>query len=218
MSECDDTAAIAGALGCGDAAAAKLRAVGHLRTWSSGDILAHQGDAATTAWLVLDGAVRCETIAPDGRSTVIATHGPGDLIGGWSAATLPLPGTLISARPSLLLALRTGAIERIGEDDASFALALARSFARQNEQLLARFATRNSLSAPGRLYARLLELADANLIISPAPIVAALATSVQTTRETASRALSVIERRGIVARKGDHWVIQSVRLLEELVV
>jgi CRP/FNR family transcriptional regulator, cyclic AMP receptor protein len=218
MSESDDIAAIAAALRCAAAAAARLHDAGHMRHCGTGDILAHQGDMPPTAWLVLDGAIRCETVSPDGRSTVIAAHGPGDLIGGWSAAVQPLAGALIGARPSLLLALPTGIVERLGGDDAAFALAIAHGFARQSEQLLARFAARNSLTAPGRLYARLIELADAERIISPAPIVVALAASVQTTRETASRALSVVERRGIIARHGDHWVIQSVRLLEDLVI
>jgi CRP/FNR family transcriptional regulator, cyclic AMP receptor protein len=218
MSDSDDIAAIAAALGCAYDAAARLRAAGHLRNCGTGDMLAYQGDIAQTAWLVLDGAIRCETVSPDGRATVIAAHGPGDLIGGWTSSAQPLAGALMGARPSLLLALPVGAIERIGADDAVFALAIAHSFARQAEQLLARFAARNSLTAPGRLYARLVELADANRVISPAPIVAALATSVQTTRETASRALSIIERRGILARQGDQWVIQSLRLLEELIV
>ena len=62
------------------------------------------------------------------------------------------------------------------------------------------------------------ESSDAERVIRPAPIVAALATSVQTTRETASRAISLLERRGIIARQNDHWLIQSIRLLEDLIV
>jgi CRP/FNR family transcriptional regulator, cyclic AMP receptor protein len=218
MSDSDIIAAIAGALHCSDAVAGQLRAAGHVRRIGSGEAIAYQGDVAPSVWLVLDGGVRCETVSPDGRTTVIATHVPGDLMGSWAQSASPLPGALVGARPSLLLALPAGATERIGAEDARFALAIAHSFARQADQLLARFAARNSLTAPGRLYARLIELADAERCIRPAPVVSALATSVQTTRETASRALSTIERRGIIARHGDYWVIQSMRLLEELVV
>jgi CRP-like cAMP-binding protein len=218
MHSSEDIAAIAAALQCAPDAARQLRDAGQLRLCATGHILAHQGDSPSSAWLVLDGAIRCEVVSPDGRTTVIATHGPGDLIGGWSGVRQALPGALVGVRPSWLLVLPVGAIERLCAVNPGFALCVAHSFARQTEQLLARFAARNSLTAPGRLYAQLLELAGPDRIIRPAPIVVALATSVQTTRETASRALSAIERRGILARRADHWEIQSPRLLAELIV
>ena len=218
MSEAEHIAAIAAALGCTETAAAALRQAGHLRHAPSGAIIAHQGDRPALGWVLLDGALRCETLSADGRATVITGYGPGDLVGSWTGLCQPLSGSLIAARPSFLLALPVGTIESIATADTAFALAIARCFSRQSDQLLARFAARNNLSAPGRLYARLIELADPQRILRPAPIVAALATSVQTTRETASRALSQIERRGIIARHPDHWVIQSIRMLEELIV
>jgi CRP-like cAMP-binding protein len=218
MTEAEQIAAIAAALGCVEAAAERLRRLGTLRRLASGGVVAHQGDRPATGWLLLDGALRCEAVSADGRATVIAGYTPGDLTGSWAGECQPLVGSLIAARPSVLLAMPAGAIESLALDDAAFAIAIARSFSRQSDQLLARFAARNNLTAPGRLFARLIELADAERIIRPAPIVAALATSVQTTRETASRALSNLERRGIIARHPDHWLIQSVRLLEDLIV
>ncbi len=218
MTEAEQIAAIAAALRCAEEAAQALRRAGSLRRLASGMVLAHQGDLPTTGWLLLDGALRCEALSADGRSTVIAGYTPGDLTGSWTGECQPLAGSLVAARPAVLLALPVGSIEQLAANDASFALAMARSFSRQSEQLLARFAARNNLTAPGRLYARLIELADAERVIRPAPIVAALATSVQTTRETASRAISLLERRGIIARQSDHWLIQSIRLLEDLIV
>ncbi len=218
MTEADQIAAIAAALRCEQVPAIALRHAGQLRQLATAEALAHQGDVPPAGWLVLDGAIRCETVSPDGRATVIAAHAPGDLVGSWSGECAPLPGALLAARPSIVLAFPVGTVDRIGISDAGFALAVARSFSRQTTQLLARFAARNSLTAPGRLYAKLIELADADRNIRPAPIVAALATSVQTTRETASRAISNLERRGIIARNGDGWIIQSMRLLEDLIV
>ena len=218
MTEAEQIAAIAAALRCAEAAAERLRRAGTLRRLASGGVVAHQGDRPTSGWLLLDGALKCEALSADGRATVIAGYTPGDLTGSWTGECKPLTGSLVAARPSVLLALPVGAIEALAATDPAFALSIARSFSRQSDQLLARFAARNNLTAPGRLYARLIELADTERAIRPAPIVAGLATSVQTTRETASRAISNLERRGIIARHADHWLIQSVRMLEELVV
>ncbi len=218
MTEAEQIAAIAAALRCAESAAEALRRAGTLRRLASGGLLAHQGDRPAAGWLLLDGALRYEAVSADGRATVIAGYTPGDLTGSWTGACQPLAGSLVAACPSVLLALPLGAIELLAANDAAFALAIARIFSRQSEQLLARFAARNNLTAPGRLFSRLIELADAQRAIRPAPIVAALATSVQTTRETASRAISNLERRGIIVRHPDHWLIQSVRLLEDLIV
>lgn len=218
MTEADHIAAIAAALRCRVDIAAHLLRAGTTRSLATGDMLAHQGDRPAFGWLILDGALRCEALSADGRATVIAGYGPGDLAGCWTGECQPLAGSLVAARPAITLALAAGTIESLAAANATLALAVARIFSRQSDQLLARFAARNNLTAPGRLCARLLELADAQRIIRPTPIVAALATSVQTTRETASRALSNLERRGIIARRQDHWEIQSVRLLEDLII
>ena len=45
-----------------------------------------------------------------------------------------------------------------------------------------------------------------------------MAVRVQSTRETVSRAVSALERRGIVRRDGDALVIVATQRLEELVV
>jgi CRP-like cAMP-binding protein len=49
-------------------------------------------------------------------------------------------------------------------------------------------------------------------------VIAALALSAQTTRETGSRAINALERRGIIRRDDERLEILSRGLLEELVV
>jgi predicted transcriptional regulator len=64
----------------------------------------------------------------------------------------------------------------------------------------------------------LLRLADDDNCICPAPTVTALAMSVNTTRETASRTITALERRGIIRREGQILTIQAPRMLEEMVI
>jgi DNA-binding GntR family transcriptional regulator len=57
-----------------------------------------------------------------------------------------------------------------------------------------------------------------DLTIRPAPILSELAVRVGSTRETVSRAVNALERRGIIRREAGALVVVSPRLLEELVL
>lgn len=218
MDDSDDIAAIAAALGCDPDAAAALLSSSRLINPGNGTYLAHQGEVAPLAWLVLDGALRCEVLSSDGRMTVAATHPPGDIVGAFGMDDAPMAGALVTVGRARLLACMVQDIERLALLRPGFALALARAFARQAGTMTQRLATRISLTAAGRIYARLLELAGPDNIIAPPPVVSALAVSVQTTRETTSRTISALERRGIIARDEKRLVIQSPRMLEDMIV
>ena len=84
--------------------------------------------------------------------------------------------------------------------------------------LLDRMAARIGLSATGRCYQALLSKSDDDGWIRPPPVLSALAIGVNTTRETASRALAHLIRRGIAERHDDGLRIVSRRMLEELVI
>ena len=106
-----------------------------------------------------------------------------------------------------------GAYPEVATPRSAFA-----ALARQLDLVLDRMAARIGLSATGRFYRALLQLADEDGLIQPAPVIAALAVSVHTTRETASRALASVVRRGIVERQAEGLHIVSRRMLEELIV
>ena len=57
-----------------------------------------------------------------------------------------------------------------------------------------------------------------DLAIRPAPVLAELAVRVSTTRETASRAVNALERRGIIRRDADALVVVAPQRLEELII
>ncbi len=218
MEQADDIEAIAIALDCPPTAAQALLQAAQIRDFPTSTTIAHQGDAQPPNWLILDGALRCEVVSSDGRMTVVATHLPGDLIGGFGSIDPSLPGSLVTFGDTRLLTFPLLVMERLARDDPAFALAIARRYARQVHQLTGRLAARISLTAPGRVAARLLELAGPQQVIRPGPRVAALAIAVQTTRETASRSLSTLERRGIIARGDGCLTILSPRMLEEMIV
>lgn len=188
-----------------------------IRRYPPKTILSHQGEVADLLWLLTDGIVQLQSVSADGQATIVSAFGPGQLIGGY----LENGESQFDIRAiGDVRALEIGAVElrRLLADCPDLSIGLADIYAGQLHYVLDRLALRVSLSAVGRVYRELLRIAGPENTISPLPVVAALALSAQTTRETGSRAISDLERRGIVSRDATKLTILSRRLLEELVV
>jgi len=104
------------------------------------------------------------------------------------------------------------------QEETRIGSGLSKILGRQYNAVLDRMAARITLTANGRVYAELLHEAGEEGTISPPPVIAALALSAQTTRETGSRAINALERRGIIRRDDQRLEILSRGLLEELVI
>jgi CRP/FNR family transcriptional regulator, cyclic AMP receptor protein len=179
--------------------------------------IALQGDPSEHLYLVIEGAATMEVFGIEGQQAQLARHGPGEIFGAYPQATSHR-ADIIAQGAAILLSIPTARIAEMARTDAEIATGLAALLARQLDIVLDRMSARIGLSATGRFYRALLALADGEDIIAPPPVVAALALSVNTTRETGSRALAVLVRRGIVDRQPDRLRIVSRRMLEELVV
>jgi CRP/FNR family transcriptional regulator, cyclic AMP receptor protein len=180
-------------------------------------MVALRGDQSDHLFLVIDGTASADLFSVDGQHARLAGYGPGELFGAY-----PQPVTHradISAVGELsVLAIETKVIAALAEKHAAIAQGVALLMARQLDMVLDRMAARIGLSATGRCYQALLAIADDEGWIKPPPVLSALAIGVNTTRETASRALAQLIRRGIAERHDDGLRIVSRRMLEELVV
>jgi CRP-like cAMP-binding protein len=97
------------------------------------------------------------------------------------------------------------------------ARAINRQLAGRLEALRKRMIEATLLSVSGRLCAELLRrsAASEDRTIRPMPVMAELAVSVRSTRETVSRAVSVLEKRGLVRRVEGGLAIVAPHRLEE---
>ncbi len=181
------------------------------------EIIAHQGDPVADCWLVIEGAAEVHCLGVEGQHAQLMMHGPGELFGAFPEPT-PSRGDIVASGALLTLRIPTRALAELARAHAALGAGLAAILARQLDFLIDRMAARTTLTAAGRVYAEILRLGGEEGRIAPPPVLAALALSVQTTRETASRAVAALERRGIVRRDSDALVILSRRLLQDLVV
>jgi len=181
------------------------------------DVLIHQGDLGTKIWIVLDGLAQLQVIGSDGQIQLLAAHGPGELFGALPEERIAVSDIVAHSRLSAL-ETPTQKFMALIEANRGVATGLTRILARQYNAVLDRMAARITLTAIGRVYSELLNIAGDHNIISPPPVVAALGLKAQTTRETASRAINALERRGIVSRDAHQLRINSRSLLEDLIV
>ena len=99
-------------------------------------------------------------------------------------------------------------------------LAVSRMLLRQLQASADRIVERTTLSVAGRVYAELLRLARLGdgRTIRPPPVLSALAVRVQSTRETVSRTINALERRGLIRRDADTLTIVAPHRLDEMIV
>lgn len=215
--EQDRAAILCAIFGCDQIVASELN---RLAIWTGAgrrQLLLHQGDAHGQCHIVISGSADIKALGSEGQYVQIATVEPGEIFGCY-----PAPGEVkadVQAQSAIaFISLDAVQLSRLALSSRQIGAGLASIFAGQLASVLDRFAARVTLTAAGRVYSRLLSLLDSGGAIRPVPAVAALAVQAQTTRETASRAISALERRGIMRRDADTWTVTSPRLLEELVI
>ncbi len=213
----DRIATLAAFFSCSPEEAAKVDAATRLVHYRHKDILAHQGDVGAKLWIVLEGRAQLQIIGMDGQTKLLTAHGPGELFGAFPHEQVVISDIVVQDR-LMVLEIPTARMAALLQEEARLGSGLSKILARQYNSMLDRMAARITLTANGRIYAELLQEAGDDGRISPPPVIAALALSAQTTRETGSRAISALERRGIIRRDEERLEIMSRALLEDLVV
>ena len=213
----EQLAALAACFVCSPDSAALLMAAMTEKRFAAGTNIALRGDPSAMLFLILDGNVVAEIFGIDGQQAQLTRHGPGEIFGAYPAATQHRADFRATAE-TRLLSIPAETLSRLSRQHGDIGAGIAGLLARQLDLMLDRMAARIGLSANGRFHKALLQLADDQGEIRPAPVISALALSVHTTRETGSRALAALLRRGIVERDAHSLRIVSRRMLEDMVV
>jgi CRP/FNR family transcriptional regulator, cyclic AMP receptor protein len=213
----EQLAALAACFECSPVSAELLMAAMTEKRFPAGTNIALRGDPSAMLFLILDGNVVAEIFGIDGQQAQLTRHGPGEIFGAYPAATHHRADFRATVE-TRLLSIPAETLSRLSRQHGDIGAGIAGLLARQLDLMLDRMAARIGLSANGRFHKALLQLADAEGEIRPAPVISALALSVHTTRETGSRALAALLRRGIVERNANSLRIVSRRMLEDMVV
>ena len=152
---------------------------------------------------------------------MLCEYRPGDLFGAVvELDPAPQEAEIKAVEAARSFILRSRDLVALAEAHGVIGLALSRLLLRQLRRATSRLYQRAAVSAAGRVHAEILRLAKASpdFVIRPAPVISELAVRVSTARETASRAVSALERRGIIRRDHDSLTVVAPQRLEELII
>ncbi|HEX2763894.1 MAG TPA: Crp/Fnr family transcriptional regulator [Allosphingosinicella sp.] len=216
--EAGDLEVVASTLACARETAEQILRQAKVRHYPARACLLRQGDRGSTTFLLVLGRAHALLYSLDGQTVLIHEFGPGDLFGALgSLDPMPEAADVIAVEEIRSLLIEAGLLVAMAERHAAIGLALSRLLLKRLRATSERMFERAALSAPGRVCAELLRLArqGEGMAIRPLPVIAELALKVGTTRETASRTVSGLERRGILRREGDALVVVAPQRLED---
>lgn len=205
------------AFGCSEDLAKTIAELGRRSIHARGAQLWPIPDRDETT-LLLKGLAQEVVYGREGAMLVLTALGPGDLYGGLVGAG-GTDAQIEAISDGAGAHFASSAVVRMMESYSTVAVAIARQLSARLAAMRLRMVEAAMLSATGRIAAELLRRAGSSETgtISPMPVFAELAVSVQSTRETVSRTISQWERRGLVSRVPEGLRVVAPHRLEELV-
>jgi CRP-like cAMP-binding protein len=191
------------------------------RMYSPRAVILRQGDRAGETYLLITGRAHALLYGAEGQFVLLHEFASGDIFGAIvQAEPEPQEADVVAMESSRAASFSAAEFLALIETYGCVGLAVSRLLLRRLRAMTGRMSQRSMLSAAGRVHAELLRLARLGdgRTVQPAPVNAALAVRVNSTRETVSRTISALERRGIVRRDADALVIVAPGRLEEMVV
>ncbi len=189
------------------------------RRYALSTVILRQGDRADATYLLVLGRAHAVTHGGEGQTVLLREFLRGDFFGAL-AEPAPEDADIVAVEEVRTAVFGTADFMALIESHSCVGLVVSRVLLKQLRASSARIVQSTTLSAAGRIHAELLRLARLGdgRTIRPPPVLAALATRVNSTRETVSRTINALERRGLIRRDAKQIVIVSPRALEELAV
>jgi CRP/FNR family transcriptional regulator, cyclic AMP receptor protein len=206
---------------CTDEVAGYVFVRGTVRAHPAHSTIIRQGEQAAAAYLLTQGRAHALLYSVEGQLVLLCEYRPGDLFGAVGEIDpAPEEAEIVAVEAARSFILKSRELVALAETYGAIGLALSRLLLRQLRRANSLIYERAAVSAVGRVRAEILRLARASPghTIRPAPVLSELAIRVSTTRETASRAVSALERRGIVRRDPGSLTVVAPQRLEELIV
>jgi CRP-like cAMP-binding protein len=205
---------------CSADVAAQIMTRGRLHSYPGQTVIVRQGDSLALSYLLVVGRARALLYAADGQVVLLHEYRSGDMFGAVGEAATAQDTDVVAVEASQALVIQAAHLAMLAQRHGCIGLALSQLLIRRLRQINARMFERAALSSIGRVYSELLRQARQrpDHRISPAPVVSDLALLASTTRETASRAVNALERRGIIRRDADALIIVAPHRLEELIL
>jgi CRP/FNR family transcriptional regulator, cyclic AMP receptor protein len=212
---------LCGVFDCSADLAGNILLRGRLRQYEVRATIVRRGDLVSTLYIVVEGRAHAIVYSLDGQIVLLHEYRRGDFFGPVSPPyAAEHDADVVAVEQVSAFLLDGGVLALLAEQHGCIGLALLKLMVERLQQTESRMFEHAALSAVGRVCAELLRQAQQSpdLTIRPAPVLADLALRVSTTRETASRTVNALERRGIIRRDADALAVVAPHRLEELIL
>ncbi len=203
---------------------AALERLAELRDHPEGGVVVSHEDTGDALFVLVRGKVKVVLYGESGREIILSIFkSPGDFFGEMSLLdNEPRSATVIAAEASRLLVLSRKDFQAHIENHPRTALRVLTELSRRLRRADAVIGNLALLDVYGRLAGKLRELAaaegeeiDDGILLRQRPTQAEIAATIGTSRETVSRALSDLARRGDIAMSGKRLVLRRAFLASE---
>lgn len=194
-----------------------------VRDVEGGAMMAVRGESADSLFVLVSGKVKVVLDSEDGREVILSIfRSPGDFFGEMSLLDdAPRSASLVAMEPSRLLLLSRGDFRRHLDASPRTAQRVLTEVARRLRRADELIGDLALLDVFARLAAKLRELAvaegeevEGGLLVRARPTQAELAAMIGSTRETVSRVLSELSRRGHLEAAGKSLLVRKSFFVE----
>lgn len=211
---------LAQTFGCNPAVAAAIAVQARLRDYPARAVIIEGNQVFEHVHVLVDGHARMCAFAIDGRLVAVEDYEAGDLFGETGLfEAQPAQHDISAVVASKGAAFANAVFLELMANYHCVALAVSRRLVARLSIITRRMVEGATLSATGRIHAELLRQAQAGtaMTICPAPVLSNFALQVQSTRETVSRTIGALEKRGIIRRDEQGLRVVAPHRLEELI-
>lgn len=213
-------AVIAQTFGCSADLASTIATKAKFSQFAPRDVIIAHARPNPNVFLLVAGHAQAFALSFDARLVLVEDFLAGDLFGEGGLVSVPGPQHEVVAVDAVHAGqFASQAFVGLIENYSCVALSVSRMFATRLIQTTRRMIAATTLSAPGRIHAELHRQAavSGTWTITPAPVLAEFALQIQSTRETVSRAINALEKRGIIHRTAQSLTVIAPHRLEELI-
>lgn len=192
-----------------------IRAASKIRQIKARSMIITQDSSDNDIFCLLNGKVKAVLYSGEGHEIWLDDFQPGDFFGEMAVLTGERRSSSVVAQTKVTVAVfRAEDFLKLMRRHGAFSIAVARWLAERVRHTTQRMFELSALSVTGRVYAELMRGAqpveagnNAERVIRPAPSMVELARQVNSTRESVSRTINDLERRGLIVRRDDSIVI-----------
>lgn len=187
-----------------------LAAKSSARLLNKGDELIVQGDPTDSVFLVVRGSFKTVRYSKNGHEIWLSSFTSNSLIGEMSGLTgSSRTSTVVCVKQALVLNVEFNEFEQMIRSSSSFGLTVARMLAERIRSTSTQLEELATLQTSARLHSELIRLGkfdasdDELILIQNPPSVSELAIRIHAARESTSRAISALEKRGFLSKSLD---------------